>query len=216
MTQKLFWKDAYQTACDAKVTFIDGKKVKLDQTVFYAFSGGQESDEGTIGGIRVLTATKQGDKESIIDIDYELEQEPTFHLGDTVQVMINEQKRAKLRKLHCAAHIVYYFTIQKLGPLKVIGSNVSQEKARMDFLYDKPLQEVLPALEQEINTFLQQGHEVHRKQDEKNPDLWWWSCDQWKMPCGGTHVKNTKEIGKIKLKRKNIGAGKERVEILLI
>ncbi len=216
MTQKLFWKDPYQTQCQAVVTAIDGKKVKLNQTVFYAFSGGQESDSGTIGGINVMTATKQGDKESIIDIEYELETEPTFSVGDTVNVIINEEKRAKLRKLHSAAHVAYYFVIERFGSLKVIGSNITAEKARMDFLYDKPISELLPEIEARVNHFLSENHEIMRKQDDKNPDLWWWMCEQWKMPCGGTHVKNTKEIGKLQLKRRNLGAGKERIELVLV
>jgi len=215
MTQKLFWKDPYQTECEAVITAIDGKKVKLNQTIFYAFSGGQESDEGTIAGIKVLTATKQGDKESIIDIEYELETEPSFGVGETVKIKINEEKRAKLRKLHSLAHIVYYFVIEKLGPLKVIGSNISSEKARIDFLYDKPISELLQEIEAEVNAFLQEDHEILRKQDEENPDLWWWMCGQWKMPCGGTHVKTTAEIRKSQLKRRNLGAGKERIEMML-
>ena len=215
MTQKLFWKDPYQTVCEATITEINGKKVKLNQTIFYAFSGGQESDEGTIAGIKVITATKQGDKESIIDIEYELEQEPSFSVGDAVEVQINEERRKKLMKLHSAAHIVYYFVIEKLGPLKVVGSNITSEKARMDFLYEKPISELLLEIEVKVNHFLQEKHEILRKQDEKNHDLWWWMCGSWKMPCGGTHVKNTKEIGRLQLKRRNLGAGKERIEMLL-
>ena len=63
MTQKLFWQDPYLTECTSKVTSIDGNKVKLDQTIFYAFSGGQQSDEGTINDIKVINAVKEGDKE---------------------------------------------------------------------------------------------------------------------------------------------------------
>ena len=70
MTKKLFWKDPYQTTCTAKVTQINGNIIMLDQTIFYAFSGGQESDSGTINGIKVINATKIGDKENIIDIEY--------------------------------------------------------------------------------------------------------------------------------------------------
>ncbi|HLC90166.1 MAG TPA: alanine--tRNA ligase-related protein [Candidatus Nanoarchaeia archaeon] len=92
MTKKLFWEDPYQTECTAKVTSIDNNKVKLDQTIFYAFSGGQLSDEGTIGGIKVLEAKKEGDKEDIIDIEYTLEQEPSFNVGDTVQVKIDAER----------------------------------------------------------------------------------------------------------------------------
>ncbi|WP_421852133.1 hypothetical protein [Marinomonas sp.] len=36
------------------------------------------------------------------------------------------------------------------------------------------------------------------------------------VPCGGTHVKSTRELGSIRLKRKNVGKGKERVEIYLV
>ena len=148
-------------------------------------------------------------------LEYELETEPAFSVGDTVEVAIDEEKRAKLRKLHSAAHIVYYFVIEKLGQLKVIGSNINSEKARMDFLYEKPISELLQDIEVKVNHFLQENHEILRKQDEKNPDLWWWICGNWKIPCGGTHVKNTLEIGKLQLKRRNIGAGKERIEMML-
>jgi len=214
MTEKLFWKDPYLTECKAKVTSIEGNRVKLDRTVFYAFSGGQESDEGTIGGIKVIKATKEGDRENIIDIEYELEKEPDFKVGEGVEVKIDEGRREKLMKLHSVAHIAYYFIIEKFGKLKIIGSNISPEKARIDFLHDKPIDN-LSEIEEEINKFLEEGHEIVREADEKSPDLWWWICKDWKMPCGGTHVKSTKEIGRISLKRKTKGSGKERIEVFL-
>ena len=215
MTEKLFWKDPYLTECKSKITYIDGNKIKLDKTVFFAFSGGQESDRGTIGGISVSDGVKQGDKESIIDIEYELEEEPSFKVDDDVEVKIDKQRRESLRNLHSAAHIVYYFVMGKLGPLKIIGSHVAEEKARMDFIYDKAINEVLPEIEDEINEFLQEDHPIIMKDDEEKKDLRWWTCEKWKMPCGGTHPKSTLEINKIQLKRKNIGAGKERIEIRL-
>src|SRR3989338_1805732 len=105
MTKKLFWEDPYQTECTAKVTSIDNNKVKLDQTIFYAFSGGQLSDEGTIGGIKVLEAKKEGDKENIMDIEYTLADDPSFQVGDVVEVKIDPIRRENLRRLHSAAHI---------------------------------------------------------------------------------------------------------------
>ena len=215
MTTKLFWKNPYQTECTAAVTEINGPKVKLSQTIFFAFSGGQESDEGTINGIKVLEAVKQGDKENIIDIEYALETEPSFKVGDTVEIKINAERRRKLMRLHSATHIVYYFFIQKVGKQKIIGSHIAPEKARIDFEYEKPIQEMLPELEAQVNTFLQDNHPILRILDGKSPDLWWWSCAEWKMPCGGTHPRTTREIGLIRLKRKNIGKGKERIEIYL-
>ncbi len=215
-TTKLFWQDPYLTQCTATVTEINGTNIKLNQTIFFAFSGGQESDEGTIGGIKVVQAIKQGDKENIIDIEYVLEKEPSFKIGDTVKIKIDPERREKLRRLHSAAHLTYYFFIAKVGRQKIIGSNIAPEKARIDFEYEKPLQEILPEIEAATNKFLAENHPILRKSDEKSPDLWWWQCGEWKMPCGGTHPHSTGEIGKITLKRKNIGKGKERIEIFMV
>jgi len=215
MTKKLFWDDPYQTECTAKVTSLNNNKVKLDQTIFYAFSGGQLSDEGTIGGIKVLEAKKEGDKEDIIDIEYTLEQEPSFKVGDTVQVKIDAERRAKLRRLHSAAHIVYYITIAVLGKVKVNGSEIQPEKARMDFGYEESIIEKIPVIEKMTNTFIAGNHPIVMKPDHDKPDLRWWTCETWKMPCGGTHVKNTSDIGPLRLVRKNKGKGRERIEMYL-
>jgi alanyl-tRNA synthetase len=214
MTKKLFWINPYQTTCTAKVTQITGNIVKLNQTILYAFSGGQESDQGTINDIKVISATKLGDKENIIDIEYELESKPNFKVDDEVEVVIDKDRRENLMKLHSAAHIAYYFLVEKYGKQKIIGSNIAQNKARVDFARNEPLTE-LDEVEQKLNTYLEEGHDISRYQDEKNEDLWWWSCSLGKMPCGGTHVKNTKEIGHVTIKRKTKGKGKERVEIIL-
>ncbi len=213
--KKLFWDDPYLDSCEAKVTSIEGNRVKLDQTVFYAFSGGQASDFGTIGGVNVVEAVKAGDKESIIDITYVLEKDPEFKVGDEVEVKIDVERRNKIRNLHSAAHIVWYFVEEKLGKLNSIGSNVSVDKSRLDYLLETPISEHLLEIEEKVNKFIEEDHEVITNVDEEKPDLRWWVCDDWKMPCGGTHVRSTKEIGRIKLKRKNIGAGKERIEITL-
>ncbi|MCM2325509.1 MAG: alanyl-tRNA editing protein [Candidatus Woesearchaeota archaeon] len=215
MTQKIFWEDPYQVECTAKVTSIEGKKVKLDKTIFFAFCGGQESDSGTIDGINVVTATKLGDKENIIDIEYELEKEPHFAVGDEVKVVIDKEKRLSLMKLHSAAHISYYFTIEKFGKMRILGSNIAPQKARVDYESEKNLGEGLEEVEKKLNDFLAEGHDILRTADEKLPDLKWWQCEGWKMPCGGTHVRNTREIGRVRLRRITKGQSKERIEIHL-
>lgn len=213
MLVKLFWRNPYLTQCKAKVMSVDGRKVKLDQTVFFAFSGGQESDEGTIGGLRVISAVKQGDKEAVIDIEYELESLPLFNVGDEVEVKIDSVRRSILRRLHSAIHLVYYLLSEKVGALKVVGSHISSEKGRIDVLSTSSLGDILPEIEKSVNTFIEENHPVITKEDSAKPDLRWWSCGKWTMPCGGTHVRSTQEIGRIVLKRKTKGAGKERIEI---
>lgn len=215
MTKKLFWDDPYLTECTAKVTSINGTKVKLDQTIFYAFSGGQLSDEGTIGGLKVIEARKEGDKENIIDIEYTLSSEPEFKVGDIVKVIIDGARRDLLRRLHSAAHIVYYVAITVLGKVQINGSEVQPEKARMDFGYDLPITDKIAQIEKEVNLFIAGNHNIIMATDPQKQDLRWWNCEAWKMPCGGTHVKNTSEIGPLRLVRKNKGKGRERIEMYL-
>ena len=67
MTDKLFWIDPYQTELDTHIASVDGDWIELEQTIFFAFAGGQESDRGSIGGQAVLEARRQGQQ-----IDYQL------------------------------------------------------------------------------------------------------------------------------------------------
>ncbi|MDD5086305.1 MAG: alanyl-tRNA editing protein [Candidatus Nanoarchaeia archaeon] len=198
--------------CYSRVAAIEDNKVWLDKTVFFAFSGGQASDKGTINGINVLEAVKQNEDE----IYYILEKEPDFAVGDNVKVEIDWDYRYKIMKIHSAAHIVYYYFIEKVGQQKVIGSNISIDKARLDFAYDESVGLLLEEIQEKTNNTIKEGIDIKTFQDEKDPTRRFWECGKWLMPCGGTHVKNTKEIGQIKLKRKNIGAGKERIEVILV
>jgi len=153
MAIKLFWKDPYMKECYAKVTAIEGNKVWLNQTIFFAFSGGQASDKGKINGINVLEAVKQSEDK----IYYVLEKEPNFAVGDNVKVEIDWEHRFKLMRLHSAAHIVYYFFIEKVGEQKVIGSNVSIDKARLDFAYNESVGPLLQGIEEKTNKTIEEG-----------------------------------------------------------
>jgi len=60
MTIKVFWDNPYLTELTTTVKTVDGNRITVSETIFYAFSGGQESDAGTIGGYEVLKAEKDG------------------------------------------------------------------------------------------------------------------------------------------------------------
>jgi len=79
MTFKLFWQDPYLTRLDTQVTRVDGNDVTVAETIFYAFSGGQESDHGTIAGKPVLKARKEGK-----EIFYTLEEGHGLEVGEAV------------------------------------------------------------------------------------------------------------------------------------
>ena len=208
--KKLFWEDPYLFENDAVVTKVDGDAVYLDQSVFFAFSGGQASDKGTINDIKIIEAIKESD-----EIRYVLETN-TLKTGDRVSVVIDKERRLKLMRLHSAAHIVHYILYPNLNNADIIGSNVSIDKARLDYAFPEPISKFLPEVQEKVNEFIEERHEIVCRDDEQEPGKRHWLCSDWDMLCGGTHVKNTSEIGKLKLKRKNIGAGKERVEITLL
>jgi len=58
--RKVFWEDPYCIELAAHVTGVDGARVTLDQTIVYAFAGGQQSDSGTIAGYEILRRARTG------------------------------------------------------------------------------------------------------------------------------------------------------------
>jgi len=209
-TKRLFWEDPYQTQCDATVIRVEGSEVVLEQSVFYAFSGGKASDSGTINGQAVKEAKKAGE-----DIIYVMEEPPDFKEGDKVIIEIDWEKRYDLMKLHSASHILYFIVQEKTGLKKIIGSNVTVDKGRLDYEYPEVISPILPDVEVKANELFNQEAEISIYPDPQDPTKRWWEGLSWKVPCGGTHVRSTKEIGNVRLKRKNIGKGKERIEIYL-
>ena len=107
------------------------------------------------------------------------------------------------------------------GTLPVIGANVTNEKGRIDFSCNEPLSPLVPRLQEEIDNIVRQNYEIitNTKSTSSSRQERIWMIQElgehWVIPCGGTHPKYTGEIGGLKLKRKNIGAGKERIEISL-
>ena len=211
LTARLFWEDPYKIECEANVLKVNDNEVILDQTVFYAFSGGQASDSGAIDGIQVIEARKAGD-----EIVYVLEEPPSFKEGDKVNVKIDWDTRYKLMKLHAASHIIYFLVQNKTGLKKIIGSNVTVDKGRLDYEYPESISSILPEVEEKANEQFKLDSVIKMYPDADDPNKRWWECKDWKVPCGGTHPKSTQEIGNIRLKRKNIGSGKERIEIYLV
>ncbi|MCA2454162.1 alanyl-tRNA editing protein, partial [Vibrio alginolyticus] len=123
MTVKVFWKNPYQTELTSTVTRISDNEVELSHTIFYAESGGQESDAGTIDGIRVVGAIKSGSR-----IVYTLERQPTFRVGDQVITQIDWQRRYALMKLHFAAEVILELFTQKFANIQKVGAHISADK----------------------------------------------------------------------------------------
>jgi Ser-tRNA(Ala) deacylase AlaX len=212
MTKKIFWEDPYLTQLETRIASVKDNDITVEQTIFYAFSGGQESDHGTIGDNCVLQARKE-DKEIV----YTLENSHSFKPGDQVRMKIDWERRYKLMRLHFAAEIILELVYQKLNSIKKIGAHIAQDKARIDFEWDKNISTVLPLIQKEALGMIEANQAIMSAfSDEEKEERYWEIRGFARIPCGGAHLRRTGEIGEIELKRKNPGKGKERIEIYLL
>ena len=211
-TDLLFQTDPYLKESDAKVRKIDGQKVYLDQTIFFAFSGGQKSDKGEINGVKIKDVVLEDN-----DIVHVLESAPEFMVGDKVRLKLDWNNRFRTMRLHSASHITDYFLNKEVKTSGTSGSLVDGEKDRSTYLVNEKIsQETLKKVEDAANKFISGGHKIQRYRDKTNLLVWVWECEGIKQLCSGTHVKSTSEIGKIRLKCEGKGAGKELVETYLV
>jgi len=210
--EKIFWEDPYLTELTASVTSVTGDTVTLDRTIFYAASGGQESDSGTIGGRKVLEAEKRG-----TEIYYTLEGPHDLKPGNEVLIKVDWTRRYRLIRLHFAAEIVLEIVYQLYGrPLK-IGANISEDKARIDFLWEGRISDTFPMLLGRAGKIVHADLPIRSEFSDRENEQRYWEIEGFsKVSCGGTHPKRTGEVGQITLRRNNIGKGKERIEIMLV
>jgi len=233
MTEKLFWQDQYLKEFEGKVIEIRGKEVILDKTVFYARSGGQPGDTGEINGIKVID-TYYDNKGNIVHL---LEKEPNFNIGDIVKGKIDWKRRYKLMRLHTALHILSAVLNNLFGNIKITGSQIYEDKARIDFDLDKLDDESVKKIEEKANEIVNKDLPVYAKfinkgELEKMPQLKrlmdekrYEKYDVLRVVGigdidiqldGGTHVKFTKEIGRIKIiGKENKGKNNKRLIITI-
>jgi len=210
--KKVFWEDPYLYEITAEITSAENNIITLDKTIAYAFSGGQQSDSGTIGGFEIVEARKDE-----LEIYYTIRDGHSLSAGDTVIVKIDREKRYKIMRLHFAAELVLELVYTNFGRPEKVGANITSEKARVDFLWDGNISETFPMLEKRIKEIVDSDSEIlSRFSDEANETRYWEIPGFAKVPCGGTHLRKTGEVGNIKLKRINPGGGKERIEIYLV
>lgn len=227
-TEKIFLTDMYASEAEATVLEIDDNQVMLDRTVFYAESGGQLGDTGYIGNQMVIDTQKKitestkmlthPDFPSInvnMDVVHFLENLPeNLKPGDKVKTGIDWERRFAIMRLHSAAHVVWHFVEQQLGALPLKGCLIGPERSRLDF-GAKIDPDAIPNLVQASNDFIAGEHSIQNVPLENESEALFWICNQVKIPCGGTHVKNTREIGSIALKRRSQGKKLDRLYISL-
>jgi misacylated tRNA(Ala) deacylase len=225
MTKQMFIENAYLRDAPADVFAVtDEGGIILDQTIFYATGGGQPGDSGTlswstengVGGQIEIGTTVKGDGGTIILVP--AEPNPLPPIGAHVTQTLNWERRHRHMRVHTALHL-----LSVVIPVPVTGDAIGADKGRLDFDMPDPLEDKA-ALEDTLNRLIGCDFEVSTEwitddelaarpqlvktmsvqppketgrvrlvrigEGENTADL---------QPCGGTHVRYTSEIGKVRL-----------------
>ncbi len=224
-TKQVYLDDSYLKEMEAEVLEIrDG--VILDKTIFYPASGGQPSDTGIIRGKnehKVISVEKG--EEIIHKVDSLPEK------GEKVLLKIDWEKRYAHMRLHTAIHIISAIAMNEFNA-RITGNQIGDTGARIDFNFQEWNSDLSKSIEGRANEEISKNHAVswsYMKRDEilnmegsvkvdprLIPDLETLRVvkigDIDIQPDGGTHVKNTSEIGHLKIyKIENKGKNNKRM-----
>ncbi|MBO9401532.1 alanyl-tRNA editing protein [Shimia sp. R9_3] len=220
MTDLLFLKDAYLKEAPAKVIgHTPEGGILLDETLFYATSGGQPGDSGELRWdgktLKIATAVKVPDG-GIALVPSEPEELPP--VGAQLMQVLDWPRRHRHMRVHTALHL-----LSVVIPLPVTGGSIGTEKGRLDF--DMPeAPEDKEALSDALNALISQDFAISEtwitdEELEANPGLVKTmsvappkgagrvrlvrigsDTEQVDLqPCGGTHVASTGEIGRVRI-----------------
>lgn len=216
-----YYEDIYKEQSTARIIDVHDNKIYLDRTIFYAESGGQESDLGFIS-LRETTLP-------VYNIQYEKSENlwrtahyihsevylnNIFKINDEVSLKIDLERRIRLSAYHTASHLLYIAAESVRSGIQqnVIGCHIKADSARFDFLCDEKFNEQeLKNIELQINDMIAQKLPIRTYYKQQGSDERVWECEDIKIPCGGTHINNTANLPPLKVKRKGIGKGKERL-----
>jgi len=234
MSNILYLEDSYLKEFKAKVLEVDTEKMSivLDQTAFYPGGGGQPCDLGHIdfSGVQspVIKVKKMDGK-----IHHFIENSLP-EAGENVIGTIDWDRRYKLMRTHTVLHMLSA-VVWRDHQVRVTGGNMEPLSGRLDFEFEQLTPEIITELEQRVNEEIRSGRDIRTRtipRDEANkiPDLIRTKINLLPeglkeiriveiegldlQADGGTHVRNTIEIGKFRIvKHKSKGRTNKRIQI---
>lgn len=238
MTERLFMEDPRLTEAPATVLEVSERGIVLDRTVFYARSGGQPGDAGSLrwgtdGAETQIAEAVKGDGSTIIHLPVPGTALPTQ--GMQVDALIQWPRRHALMRMHTTLHLL----CSLLPGAAVTGGQIGADRSRLDF--DLPAAPGRDSLEDQLNALIEEDHPVSTEWvDESvldtNPELVRTlsvkpprGTGRLRLvrigagpkpvdlqPCGGTHVASTREIGRVRVvKIENKGRQNRRIVVAL-
>lgn len=185
-----------------------GSYIVLSKTIFYPHGGGQKGDRGEIelhDGVCIPivdTRKDEGNTMHIVSKDFDINLfSEDFHInyiGSSVKTKINSEFRLKQMRLHTLAHILHFALVDATGQelpypessdlqdgfgankytfdLNITNEHVATMK---DFVIGLELKQIL----------------ITNYPNKDNPNYRYWKCNDYIVPCGGTHLVNMSEVG---------------------
>ena len=211
----------------------DEGDVILDQTTFYAESGGQVADTGTIENsdtaLKVTNVIKAPNKQHLHHVEVMYGE---VKVGDELTLKVDELRRKKIMRNHSSVHLLQRALTDVLGDhIAQHGSYVNDEYSHFDFNhYQKVSAEELAEVERKVNEWIAEGIECETKVlpieeakkigakalfDDKYGDVVRVVCfsDVSREFCGGTHVSNSADIGVFAIEyEESVAAGIRRIQ----
>lgn len=222
-----------KNSCEAMVLEIYGNLVITDKTVFFTEMGGQEGDTGTLDN-STITSTQQIGSAIAHQIEGNI---PA--VGDTVDLTIHRERRSPIEAHHTATHLLHWAIHKVISPdASQQGSSVSPDRLTFDFNSKAVTSEQIEAIEEKVNSAIKADDTVswvevpHSKVKGREDIMQFFgdkygdlvrvvqigggdkTLDGYSMElCGGTHVRQTSDIGIFKIKSEgSTGAGIRRIE----
>lgn len=232
MTELLFREDAYTRSCPARILGADASGIVLDRTVFYPAGGGQPGDRGVLVGadgnaMQILDTVKGAGPEEVLHVPAPGQPMPVT--GACVEARLDWDRRYRYMRFHTCLHLLC-----AIVRAPVTGGRIAQDKAHLDFDVDMAAF-VREDIEARLDARIAEAHEVEPgwisdAELDANPQLVRTLSVQPPrgqgrvrtisipgidlQPCGGTHVRNTAEIGRIQILRiRSEGRHNRRVTI---
>jgi alanyl-tRNA synthetase len=223
--------------CEATVLEVhpqeDALFVITDKTVFYAEMGGQVGDTGTVNGIPITGVQQIGKARALVI------QQSTINPGDKVLLSLDTTRRRPIEAHHTATHLLHWALHEVVSKdATQQGSSVDEHRLRFDFNSTALTAQQIAMMEDMVNGAIKQDMavswtEVKHADIKDRKDIMQFfgdkygdivrvveiggkrnALDGYSMElCGGTHVRNTSEIGLFKIKSEGaIAAGVRRIE----
>ena len=232
-TARLYWEDAYQSEFPATVLAIQEGWCALSASAFYPGGGGQPADTGTLSsGARAEAVTGLRSEAGLLWHRTAL----ALGVGQDVIGRLDWPRRYQLMKYHTLLHIVNTVVLDAYGAL-ITGADIGDAQARIDFNVEAPLREASAAIEATVNEVIARSLDllaafVPEGELTANPRLVRTLTAAPPVEhgrvrvleiagfdsqaCGGTHVHNTRELGRCRITRvDNKGKRNKRLYVAL-